>query len=176
LIGLLLVANVVALFIGLTGDSVTVGTTMRKGFGGFSVRLLDTRETFSILSSIGELWSGGNSILAAIILLFSVLFPIAKLAANTVIWIRLMRPARHEPGWMRHTARVLHRLGRWSMLDVFVVGILCVWGKLGDVTRFMIEPAMYWFFAAVILSIANALLTEKALLTSSDYPLSRAKV
>ncbi len=163
LIGVLLVANAVCLFVGLTGDSITVGTTMRKNIAGISVRLLDTRETFSILSSIGKLWTGGNIFLAVVILLFSVLFPIAKLGANAAIWFRLMWPRHQSPGWMSRTAHALHALGRWSMLDVFVVGILCVWGKLGDVTRFIVEPALYWFFVAVLVSMANALLTEKVI-------------
>ena len=35
--------------------------------------------------------------------------------------------------------------------------------KLGDVTRFQIEGGMYWFFAAVFLSLVNAHWTEKTL-------------
>ena len=35
--------------------------------------------------------------------------------------------------------------------------------KLGDVTRFQIEGGMYWFFAAVFLSLVNAYWTEKTL-------------
>jgi hypothetical protein len=49
------------------------------------------------------------------------------------------------------------------MLEVFVAGLLCVLLKLGQVTRFKIEDGMYWFFAAVFLSLANAHWTEKTL-------------
>lgn len=130
LIGLLLLANAVCLGIGLTGDAVTVGTTVRKSLGPLSMRMLDERETFSILASLGKLWEEGSRLLAAVIFLFSVLFPIAKWLANALVWARFLRAAPAS-AWMHATAARLHWLGRWSMLDVFVVGILCVWGKLG---------------------------------------------
>ncbi|MEI6394424.1 MAG: paraquat-inducible protein A [Verrucomicrobiota bacterium] len=52
-------------------------------------------------------------------------------------------------------------MGKWSMLEVFVAGLLCVLLKLGDVTRFKIENGMYWFFAAVFLSLVNEYWTGK---------------
>ena len=161
LIGFLLGLNVVLLFIGLTGDSVTIGATVMKKIAGIQILMLDSRETFSILSSIAKLWHGGDRFLACVIFGFSVVFPILKLSANLLIWARLALPVSHTPTWMHRTAALLHGLGRWSMLDVFVVGILVVWGKTGGVSRFLIEPALYFFFAAAIIAMANALLTEK---------------
>ena len=51
------------------------------------------------------------------------------------------------------------------MLEVFVAGMLCVLLKLGDITRFKVEQGMYWFFAAVLVSLINALVTERHLRT-----------
>jgi hypothetical protein len=39
----------------------------------------------------------------------------------------------------------------------------CLHRRLADVTRFKIEGGMYWFFAAVFLSLVNAHWTEKML-------------
>ena len=50
-------------------------------------------------------------------------------------------------------------------LEVFVASLLCVLLKLGDVTRFKVEPGMYWFLAAVLVSLINALVTERHLQT-----------
>ena len=52
------------------------------------------------------------------------------------------------------------------MLEVFVAGLLCVLLKLGQVTRFKIEVGMYWFFAAVMLSLVSAHLTKTTLRVS----------
>lgn len=156
--GLLLLINGICLFAGLTEDCVTVGTTVRKDFTIFSIKLLDSRESFSIISSVGKLWSSDSLILAMVILLFSILFPIAKLAASILIWARMF--IFRDAPWMHKLAHRLHNLGRWSMLDVFVVGMICVWGKMGGVSRLLLEPGMYWFIAAVLLSMTNALLVE----------------
>lgn len=68
-----------------------------------------------------------------------------------------LNPAFDQPQRTQRTQRKL----------VFVAGLLCVLLKLGDVTRFQIEGGMYWFFAAVILSLVNAHWTEKTLRASA---------
>jgi hypothetical protein len=39
----------------------------------------------------------------------------------------------------------------------------CLHRRLADVTRFQVETGMYWFFAAVFLSLVTAHWTEKML-------------
>ena len=77
--------------------------------------------------------------------------------------VRLVRNGPLVSDWLGRSARALHFLGKWSMLEVFVAGLLCVLLKLGTITRFKIESGMYWFFAAVFLSLVNAHWTEKTL-------------
>jgi len=162
-LGLFLASNAILLWLGLTEDAITIGKTLKKEIAWFTVRLVDERQTFSILSAIFKLRADGNTFLFCVILLFSVVFPIAKLGGNSLIWVTAMRTGRIGEVWMARGARSLHWLGKWSMLEVFVAAMLCVLLKLGDVTRFKIEAGMYWFFAAVFLSLVNAKLTEKAL-------------
>lgn len=158
-----LCANAVLLWLGLTEDAITVGKTLKKELLGFTIRLIDERQTFSIISAIFKLRSDGNYFLFLVIFLFSVVFPIIKWAANALVWIKLMRNGRAVDNRVERVARSLHWLGKWSMLEVFVAGLLCVLLKLGDVARFKIETGMYWFFAAVFLSLVNAHWTEKTL-------------
>jgi len=158
-----LCANAVLLWLGLTEDAITVGKTLKKEVLGITIRLVDERQTFSIISAIFKLGSDGNYFLFFIIFLFSIVFPIVKWAANALIWVTLIRKGRVVASWVERSARWLHWLGKWSMLEVFVAGLLCVLLKLGDITRFKIESGMYWFFAAVFLSLVNAHWTEKTL-------------
>ena len=158
-----LCANAVLLWFGLTEDAITVGKTLKKEMLGITIRLVDERQTFSIFSAILKLRSDGNYFLFFVIFLFSIVFPIFKWAANALIWITLIRNGRVVDNWLGRSAHWLHWLGKWSMLEVFVAGLLCVLLKLGDVSRFKIESGMYWFFAAVFLSLVNAHWTEKAL-------------
>ena len=163
LLAVTLGANALLLWLGLTEDAITVGKTLKKELLGITVRLVDERQTFSIFSAILKLRSDGNYFLFFVIFLFSIAFPIIKWVANALIWVSLIRHGRVVSDWLGRAAGRLHWLGRWSMLEVFVAGLLCVLLKLGQVTRFKIEEGMYWFFAAVFLSLANAQWTEKTL-------------
>ena len=158
-----LCADAVLLWLGLTEDAITVGKTLKQEVLGFSIRLVDERQTFSIISAIFKLRSDGNYFLFFVIFLFSIVFPIFKWAANAMIWVSLIRNGQVVSDRLGRSARWLHWLGKWSMLEVFVAGLLCVLLKLGTVTRFKIEDGMYWFFAAVFLSLVNAHWTEKTL-------------
>ena len=57
--------------------------------------------------------------------------------------------------------RVLDKLGKWSMLDVFIVAVLVVALKLGPLAEVTIEPGFYYFGAAVILSMLIGARIEK---------------
>jgi paraquat-inducible protein A len=162
-LGVTLCADAILLWLGLTEDAITVGKTLKKEVLGLTIRLVDERQTFSIISAIFKLRSDGNYFLFFVIFLFSVVFPIVKWAANAVIWLNLVRNGPLVSDWLGRSARALHFLGKWSMLEVFVAGLLCVLLKLGQVTRFRIEEGMYWFFAAVFLSLVNAHWTKTTL-------------
>lgn len=161
-LGVTLCADAILLWPGLTEDAITVGKTLKKEVLGLTIRLVDERQTFSITSAIFKLRSDGNYFLFFVIFLFSIVFPSVKWAANALIWVSLVRNGRVVSDWLGRTAHWLHWLGKWSMLEVFVAGLLCVLLKLGTITRFKIESGMYWFFAAVFLSLVNAHWTERA--------------
>lgn len=163
ILAVFLCANAVLLWFGLTDDAISVGKTLKKEVLGITFRIVDERQTFSILSAVLKLRTDGDHVLFVVIFLFSIVFPIIKWAANALIWVTLICKGRAVDNWLGRSAHWLHVLGKWSMLEVFVTGLLCVLLKLGDVTRFKIESGMYWFVGAVFLSLINAHLTEKML-------------
>ena len=112
---LLLVLDAVLFWYGLTEDAVTIGTTVKKEFLGISLRVVDERQTFSILAAVFRLKDDGNLFLFGVIFLFSVLFPILKLAANLLIWVAIMRKgALIAASKFGRLARHLHWWGKWS--------------------------------------------------------------
>jgi uncharacterized paraquat-inducible protein A len=61
-------------------------------------------------------------------------------------------------------------IGKWSMVDVFVVAVFLVYltGNKGEISRAEVEMGLYYFLAYVIVSMlvslsANKMLQEKAL-------------
>jgi paraquat-inducible protein A len=104
--------------------------------------------TFSVFSGIQLLWNDGNVFLALLIFFFSIVFPIVKLAALLMIWVARLPEARR-----RAILNVLTALGKWSMLDVFVVAVVVVAVKLGIFSKANPEPGIYVFGASIFLSM-----------------------
>jgi paraquat-inducible protein A len=174
MLGLLLTLNVVLLWYGLTADAVTIGVTVRPQVLGFSFRISDERATYSILDAIWKLKSDGNVTLFLIVFIFSVVFPTTKLLGNIWIWSRVVWYRRHgyDRMQLRAWAQRLAGLGKWSMLEVFMAGLLCSLLKVGDMVRLIVEPGLYWFVAAVLVSIISAVMTKKIAATISGEGLS----
>lgn len=98
----------------------------------------------SILSGLVELIRHGEMFLFLIITLFSVVFPIAKLA-----WLY----AVSQIGSARKTHKIIKWLeicGRWSMLDVFVVTQFVVLVKMGKVADVELGVGLYCFVVSII--------------------------
>lgn len=118
-------------------------------------------DSFSVVGGILDLVREGDVFLAGLVFAFSVVFPIVKLA--------LLQHALHGPLSGERRARLVHaleRLGRWSMLDVFVIAILIGAMHLGILSEAYAEPGIYVFAAGILLAMAAtravlALLREK---------------
>ena len=107
----------------------------------------------SLIEMIAGLWTEGELLLAAVVGLFSVVFPAVKLAILHV----LSYGATHErpaiPAWLK-------TLSNWSMLDVLLVALVIFAAKTSGLAAAITQPGL-WFFAgsAVLTAIASA--TEK---------------
>lgn len=108
-------------------------------------------ERVSILQGVVDLWRHGDYFLVAIIFLFSVLVPLAKLAIALFLWYRVAAGSQA----LQRGITGLERLGRWSMLDVFVVALLVVAIQGSLISDVQIHAGIYVFSAAVLLSIAT---------------------
>ena len=105
------------------------------------------QNTFSILSGTWNLLLEGQLFLSAIIALFSILFPIFKLGLLTKLIFSTSPISTHT----NKTLELIHRFGKWSMLDVFVVAILVVVVKLGAIADVEKHIGLYAYAASAIL-------------------------
>ena len=79
-------------------------------------------------------------------------FPFAKLATLAFIWFRPLTERERVDA-----LRWLELLGKWSMLDVFVVAILIVAAKLRDLTQVQPRIGIYLFALAIVLSMLSTM-------------------
>jgi len=156
----LLALNAALLTIGLTEDAITISKKLTKVILGLEIRMVDERSTYSIITAIYKLWDDGNHGLFAIVFGFSIVFPIGKLLVNSFLVLSTFHP-RTETRYHPKIAAWLGYLGKWSMIEVFMAALLCVFVKLGDLVRVQLEPGLYVFCAAVFASIVCALATKR---------------
>lgn len=143
LAGLAIVASAATLVVSLTLPTVTFH------------RVLSPVETYSIFGGIESLWKDGNTVLATIVFLFSMVFPVAKLLALGAIWLR-----RGSPAARVRTIHWLQLLGKWSMLDVFIVAAFVGSIQLGIAVGTS-RPGIYVFALAILMSMGSTLLVAR---------------
>ena len=122
-------------------------------------KLVWISNTFSVLSGTWQLASEGQYGLFALIGTFTILLPAAKL-------VILFRAWNSDPGhrWAHRHLGWLNALGKWSMLDVFVVAVLIASVKLGALASIEIHYGLYAFSAAVVLiMVATQIVHKRAL-------------
>jgi paraquat-inducible protein A len=110
---------------------------------------------YSVFTGTVGLYHDKEYFLAGLLFFFSIVFPIVKLATLGFLWLFKLGTAQRNRilGW-------LGILGKWSMLDVFVVAILIVAVKLGPMANVQPGRGVYVFSLAIILSIGTTVWTE----------------
>ncbi len=154
--GMLSVAALIALVNGLVTPILMVTVHKNVEYLGDVVLSFESK---GILGSVEKLYAGGNLPVAGIILLFSVLLPAFKTLSLLFVSLYETRP------FAAKMVRFFKHLGKWSMLDVFVVALLLVFlsSRGTDVSRAEAEIGIYFFLAYVILSMAASLAAERML-------------
>ena len=111
-------------------------------------QLLFWKSSYSVWQGVVVLWQQNECILAVIVFFFSMVFPVVKLLSLAIIWfIRLPEEQRAKLLYWLET------LGKWSMLDVFMVAILIVLVKLGPLAHVEPRSGVYFFAAAIFASM-----------------------
>lgn len=103
-------------------------------------------DAVSVVGGIITLFREGEYFLFAVLTLFTLVFPSIKLGLLAVVWLE----RAHDLARVRRLHGWVESLGKWSMLDVFVVAILVVAMKSAAVARIQIGPGLYFFTFSVI--------------------------
>jgi len=114
-----------------------------------------SRQPYSLFHTTAMLWSSGLQVLAILVMAFSVVFPFVKL--GVLAWLC---GAGVIDGGSRRWLALVDRLGKWSMLDVFVVAILIVLVKLGPLAKVEPQRGVYVFALAILLSMITSMYVD----------------
>ena len=114
-------------------------------------------QTFStIAGGVVLLWEQGSYMIAAIILIASLLVPIAKFVAIITLCLSEQLKIYRDPRNKIIIYRATEFVGRWSMVDVFVVAFLASLIQMGNLMSIYPGPAALAFAGMVISSMLAA--------------------
>lgn len=123
--------------------------------------MLQTRTLFftqqdTIVGGAIELAHGGHLGVAAIILFASVVIPVGKFLAIAFLAISVQRPLRISNHHRQILYEVVEYIGRWSMIDIFVVAILSSLVQLNVLAAIYPGRASLFFALSVIFTMLSA--------------------
>ncbi len=131
--------------------------------------VMETRSMFAvqqdtILSGVVFLWTSGSWVLACVVFLASVTVPLLKLISLTLLVFSVHCRTRWRPRQRTQLYRLLELVGRWSMLDVYVVTLLVALVQAQSLASILPGPGAMAFGAVVVLSMLAAMTFDSRLL------------
>jgi paraquat-inducible protein A len=138
-------ASLILFFVGVASTALSVIAFTDNAVTGQVIFKFDSK---GIGTTILKLFSSGNVVLGFLILLFSIVLPLAK--------VGLMLFASYTSGPVHERAvKVVKAVGKWSMADVFVIAVLLALFAIdGDkLTDAKTGPGLYFFTAYCLLSM-----------------------
>ena len=121
----------------------------------------------TILSGIIKLWLDKQFMIAVIVFVASFVVPIFKIASLIMLLLAANRSFPMRPERWTRLYRFLEFIGRWSMLDVFVVTLLVSLVQLGNISRVIAGGGSFAFTLVVVLTMLASLSFDPRLLWDS---------
>lgn len=115
------------------------------------------RQSDTILSGIAYLWHSGSWPLALIVFVASVAVPLLKLLALVLLAASVQWGLDWDPLQRTRLYRLVELVGKWSMVDVFVVALLVALVQSKTLVTITAGPAAFAFAAVVVLTMFAAM-------------------
>jgi paraquat-inducible protein A len=129
-----------------------------------------TSEADTILQGVSYLYATGSWPLALIVLIASVMIPVGKLVALVYLLVTVQRGSVASNHDRTRLYRLVEIIGRWSMLDVFVVTFTVAMVQLQPLMSVAPGAGVLFFAAVVVLTMLAAEVFDPRLIWDSAYP------
>ncbi|MEI6208404.1 MAG: paraquat-inducible protein A [Desulfuromonadales bacterium] len=111
----------------------------------------------TIMSGVVHLWKNGSWAIAVIVFVASIIVPLFKLIALTILLISVQRRSTWWPLQRAKLYRMVETVGRWSMLDIYVVTILAALVQIRSLATVKAGSGAIAFGAVVVLTMFAAM-------------------
>ena len=137
-------------------------------FPMLETRVLLSKSDDTIVVGAVKLAQHGSVLIAVVILLASVVIPLAKFAAIAFLAHSVQGKAWVGPTGQHRILEVVELIGRWSMIDVFVVAILSSLVQFSLIATVKPGPAALAFALSVIFTMLSAQSFDSRLIWDRD--------
>ncbi len=109
--------------------------------------------TDTILSGAVQLWTNGLWAIAIIVFVASIVIPVLKLVGLGWLLIQARRGPSGDARRLTKLYSIIDFIGRWSMLDVFLAGLLAGLVRFGELSNVEPRIGIVAFALAVVLTV-----------------------
>lgn len=124
----------------------------------------------TIMSGVIYFVKSGSWPIALVIFVASVFVPLLKLFLLTFLLISVQRKSRWRPRDRTRLYRITEAVGRWSMVDIYVVTILVALVRLGALATIEAGPGAIFFAGVVIITMFAAMSFDPRLIWDAQEP------
>ncbi|WP_269540929.1 paraquat-inducible protein A [Cerasicoccus fimbriatus] len=118
--------------------------------------MVGNAESDTIMSGVVELFQSGMWAIGLLVLCASITVPLAKLIGLAYLLFTVQRGHHTRTKDRTRLYRIIELIGRWSMLDVFLVSILIAVVNLGQVATISPDIGAVFFASVVIVTMFAA--------------------
>ena len=110
----------------------------------------------TIMSGVIYLLEHGQWPLSVLIFFASVFVPLCKILALVFLMVSVQRRMSWRAADRTRLYRITETVGRWSMVDIYVVTILVALVKLGNLAQIEAQPGAVFFGGVVVVTMLAA--------------------
>jgi len=121
----------------------------------------------TIFSGVIYLWLSGSQLLAGVVLIASIIVPLLKMLILTLLLLSVHFRATWRIRQRTRLYGLIEIIGRWSMLDIFVVALLASLVRAGALATIIPGGGALAFASVVVLTMLASLSFDPRLLWDS---------
>jgi paraquat-inducible protein A len=122
------------------------------------------RQSDTIMSGVVYFWTSGSWYLALIIFIASIMVPAFKMIALALLLVTVQSHSRWQQDQRARLYRLVEFVGRWSMLDIYVVAVVVALVQLQGLATIQPGPGAVAFGAVVVLTMFAAMTFDPRLI------------
>lgn len=128
------------------------------------VTSLGSTQSDTIMSGVLYFINSGDWPIALVIFTASIFVPILKLLVLSYLLVSVQFKSRWRPRERTRLYRIIEGIGRWSMVDIFVITIMAALVHIGAIANFAVGPAAVYFAAVVTLTMIASMTFDPRLI------------